>query len=550
MKARSVTISKIDISADDRVWTPIGAGALNIGASQCIAELVSNSLDWLRPSPAEQNEWKSVDIKKEEGARAFFQDYSGLLAMKTVDPVIQAVVGKDKVEVLDNGIGMTIKELETGLQLRGADDTKRRPLRKRRGMFGMGLKVGVLGLGWKVTVATRSFREPGKEHTVSIDTRRISAGKLHLDEIEVLTSAPDKKGPLGDWVCGTSIRVEDLHRHNHNPGDIRQELGRAFTPDIRWNGLLLNVVDATGGKPIALDPCTPDTVPIIEKFRVDLDKLNLLVRPDNGDGTRGSPLKIRGWLALRTKASSGKGAWGVHTFRHNQLVEPFHHDGPATNGLLPRDPHPMYARLHGEVHLDMCDPNFTKVGWNTERKSWSDARDALRKHLDELMEESKAYRVSSNGAQAYQMHQQFQNHAKQTVSKISAESGASPENTPSSATAKVESEDLIRLPNGDALKISVTEQPFSEAGQTEKYWRYNYREDSHELAIFVNSASPLWREGLESKDRDRFTKLVANWAILDSLFFCLTASLEMDVNEALSLRQRWLQCVYPEPEEA
>ena len=65
-------LTTIDISPDDRIFSPRGAGALNIGLSQCLAELVANSLDWalLNSDEAdnmrEDNQWEEKIEKNYE----------------------------------------------------------------------------------------------------------------------------------------------------------------------------------------------------------------------------------------------------------------------------------------------------------------------------------------------------------------------------------------------------------------------------------------------------------------------------------------------------
>ena len=49
----SPKVTRIDIRAHDRIFSPRGAAALNIGMSQCLAELVANSLDWSMLNEAE-----------------------------------------------------------------------------------------------------------------------------------------------------------------------------------------------------------------------------------------------------------------------------------------------------------------------------------------------------------------------------------------------------------------------------------------------------------------------------------------------------------------
>jgi hypothetical protein len=544
-----LTVRKIDIRPDDRIFTPTGVGALNIGPVGCLAELVANSLDWSRLSGPERDNLVALRQKKDRTVDEVLRFYGRLLDLDPVDPEVNITIGKNRIEVVDNGIGMTVEDIQTALRLRGADDSKRPPLRRRKGTFGMGLKVGVLGLGWKVTLVTRSVFEANKEHRLTINSRLIEEKKIELKSIEVETTEFDRSGPLKNGTSGTAIIVEDLHRKEHNPVDISMLLGRSFSPDIEFGHANIFVVDATVSPAKKLDKCAPEVLPLVPDTRIDLSKENLEVRPDYGDGRRGPPLKIRGWIGLRTVSSSGRGDWGLHTFRMNQLVEPFHHDGPYADGLLPKNPHPMDARLHGEIHLDMCDPNFTKVGWNTERQSWREAAAKLAPYLRRMMEASEAFRKSSHGAEAVDMIQKVRANGAKTIAKLAAGDGTDSLSGDSAAgklDAGVESREVLRLRDGTRLRIAITPQAFQENDQTERFWRYSYRDESNEMAVFVNISSSLWADAVASRDRDKMSQMVTNWAILDSLYFCLVNNMGYDADEARSLREEWIGCVYPE----
>jgi hypothetical protein len=543
----------INATADDRTWTPEGVGALNIGVVQCFAELIANAIDWRKFNQKELTSLKDLKTRKDLNVKRYLEQYSELLKESPAKSVICVRLEKNAVEVSDNGIGMTVPELEVALRLRGADDKTRLPLRQRKGKFGMGLKVGVLGLGWNFSIATRSFREQGEEHRIQIDARKVAARKLRLDDLVVETWPHDATGPLGKTASGTCIRVSDLHEWKVKGGELRELLGRAFSPEIEFNDIEIRITDTRDDKPMELPPCEPLLPVFIPETKIDLEAEKLAVRPDLGGGKRGPPLPIKGWLALVKVSSSGKGEWGLHTFRYGQLVEQFHHNGPSTQGLLPLEPHPNYAHLFGVVHLDMCDPNFTKVGWNTKLESWREVQAKLEPYLHKLMDASSKYRKKTGGAEAIQMIQLFKGHASSTIAKIagSDERETLPDEKDVLVTPSVTAGNDILLRDGSHLKISFVVQPLAGLAEKAVFWRYSYRPESKELAVVVNESSPLWQMGVEAKagDRDWISRLIANWAILDSLYFCLVYDLQYLANEAQSLRDDWLRMVYPVPKE-
>ncbi len=531
---------KLDITADDRIFTPRGVGALNIGIVQCLSELIANSLDWRRFSEKEMERIKNELDGRPEEKEDFLEEYKHILESEPKETMITVQYNGDSIELWDNGIGMTMDQLEIGLRLRAASDRKREPLRARKGMFGMGMKVGILGMGWKFTIRTRPLSE-NIENVIEIDTREIEEGNLKLKEITGrVYSAPFLKGPLGERESGTYIKIEDLHKTKHNPVTWREEIGRNFSPELEYDEVQILTIDNSVEGHYDEQECTPEIIPIFPDTKISIDELDLYARRDNGDGTFGDPIQITGWLALRVKSASGSGLWGVHTFRKGQLVEPFHNDGPRNNGLLPKDPHPTLARLHGEIHLDMCDPNFTKVGWNTELKSWDEARNALEPILIKILDAAKAYRKSkSGGAKFRKLMQRAKSAARESVDKLAS--------TDDFEDAEDESRDYVSIGGGDYLKISVTEAP---RPNSNAFWDYSFRIESNEIAVVVNTESDLWQWASEQKNPEAVAQLIINWAIVDSLYFCLVDSLGIEPNRAIQLRDKWHSKLYMREEDA
>ncbi len=359
---------EIDIRIDDNIFSPLGLGALNFGITQSLTQIIANSLDWRQLSEKEKY---LLETKSEE--------------MKAI-----IRVNKDSIEIWDNGIGMTLKELNNALKFGFSNDTIRKPIRKRKGIFGMGLILALLNIGWKFTIRTKSIFEKN-EYEITINTRLIESKALKLSNLVIKSfESSDVESPMKDYKYGTYICISDLLSKKHKPEIWRQELGRNFSPEIESEGVKIIFIDNSLGENIELEPCRPEVTDIFPETKVHLEPLDLLIVPEYGDNK--IPIKIRGWVALRQINASGSGRWGLHTFYRGQLIEAFHNDGPTNNGLLPTDPHPTIARIHGEIHLDMCLPTFTKLGWNTELKSWSDAKKGLKPILEELVKAARAYR--------------------------------------------------------------------------------------------------------------------------------------------------------------
>jgi len=535
---------QLDITADDKIFTPRGVGALNIGVVQCLSELVANSLDWRRLNENEIESLKQEISDDPDRMKKFSDLYSKVLESGPAKTKVVIRFNGRSIEIWDNGIGMTLDDLEVSLRLRAASDKLREPLRSRKGMFGMGMKVGILGMGWKFTIRTRSLVE-GTENEIAINTRKIENGTLKLKSIiGKIYPKFDETGPLANYESGTYIKIETLHKKKHKPEMWREELGRNFTPEIKYKNIEIIVINNSSedGEEIEYEPCQPEIIDIIQDQKVIIDDLNLKVAPDLGDGTRGEPIQITGWVALRQVSGSGSGRWGLHTFRKGQLVEAFHNNGPKDNGLMPKNPHPTHARVHGEIHLDMCDPNFTKVGWNTELESWTDASEALRPILEKMTKASMEYRVrAGGGAKSKQLVQKAKMMAKESLEKLEKQDSIE---TPDEES--FDSRDYVSLEEGKPVKISVTQQA---RPNSDKFWDFVYIPESHEMAVFINTESHLWQWAKDSKDQEKLTKLINDWAIVDSLLFFFVQNRNIDLNKAVILRDQWHTKLYKELEE-
>lgn len=126
---------KVNIEIGNNFLTPNVIGNQGLTVLESVAEILANSWDW-RITKKYPNEKTSIIIKLEN----------------------------DSIEIIDNGVGMTIEELNTGINLAESSDQIRQKLDeyKRMGRFGMGMKVAALSLGWKFTITTISDTNPKK----------------------------------------------------------------------------------------------------------------------------------------------------------------------------------------------------------------------------------------------------------------------------------------------------------------------------------------------------------------------------------------------------
>lgn len=504
---------KIELTTADKFWTPKGLGSVGMDPYRAISELVANSIDWR--CPRELNE-KSI---------------------------IQVIIDKGVIEVRDNGVGMSIKELQDAIQLSVANDDKRPNLRVRKGMFGMGMKVACLSLGWDIQIITRTIQEPDTENYLHLDTRKFdhTQDKRERDNISGEQNDLNINGPLNGWKSGTSITIKDLTNKFLKAIPVRDSLQEVFSPEISVGEIEIQVFDVENGETY---PCKKIEVPVFENHTINLDELELFATSDSGE-----KMQIRGWLGLLRTAASGTGKWGFHLFKDNQVIERFHQLPSRLGGLMTRNPHPMYGRTYGEIHLDMCKPNFHKVGFDYYSSSWKEVQELLAVHIDKIMEASSSYRAGDENLahKALKKIQQHNKVSRNAVNKLKIQpqpDGNKEGNKQSHDSKGIESEILPEnafvLPSGDWFIII---EPIVESfgpNSSLKPWRYHYRLESKELIIVINKSSSVYENRVLTSFSDEVMETVVNWAISDCLMLFLYDRYNYDLDDALKFRNEHL----------
>lgn len=486
---------KIELTTADKFWTPKGLGSVGMDPYRAIAELVANSIDWRLP------------IENE------------------VAPLIQIIIDRGVIEVRDNGVGMSIDELQDAIQLSVANNEKRPNLRVRKGMFGMGMKVACLSLGWDISIRTRSIHQKGKENVLLLNTRAFdhNEDKRERDNIAGEQIDTDINSSLGDWESGTSIILRDLTNKYLKAIPIRDSIQEVFSPEIGIGEVAIEVIDIESGETYL---CAKTTTPVFEKFTINLDELNLFVKDENSES-----FQLTGWLGLLKTAASGTGKWGVHLFKGNQVIERFHQLPSRLGGLMTRNPHPMYGRTFGEIHLDMCKPNFHKVGFDYSTQSWETVQALLHTHIDKVMKASSEYRVGDE-KQAHKALKKIQQHnkaSKKAIRKLKQQQ----EDTTKPIDAFV-------LPTGEwFIIIEPVAENFGPNSEL-KPWRYHFREESKELVIVINKGSAIYENHVLNSFNDEVMEIVVNWAISDCLMLFLHERFNYDLEEALKFRNEQL----------
>jgi len=484
----------IKLETGDKFWTPEGLGAMGMDPNRAIAELVANSLDWRRE-----------DINKS---------------------IINIKIGAGFIEIIDNGVGMTVGELTNAIKVSVSNDDIRKNLRIRKGMFGMGMKVACLTLGWKITIVTKSINEKEIENTLILDTRNFEKDPNYREKIEGHSNkTKNESSPLSKFESGTSIRIDDLTYKKMLGISIRDSLQEAFKPEISLENIEINVYDKNRDESFK---CQKIETSILEGTRIDLDELELYVQEKDSQNLK----KIKGWVGLMT-ISRPSGEWGLHLFKNKQIIERFHQLPTRLGGLMPKNPHAEFSRTYGEIELEMCAPAFHKVGFDYSTSEWEQVQKLLAPILTDLMEASRTYKKSDaeKADEAIKKIQKRRRASKKAADRL--KEFIDDENKP---------EDAITLPDG--RWFTIVDPIFKELQEDDVPWIYNFTKASKELLIIINTKCPIYKDVEIKKFEENLMYNIINWSISECMYFLLIDEFHYNDKEALNFRNIQLSKLY------
>ena len=479
----------MDLTPDTSLLSFEGVGATDIGLGFALAEIIANSLDWSLLTKTEaRNLSEDASIHEEaQETLSRLQDEYGSLAnlISEEQQAIEITVENDKIRVIDKGVGMTHKELQTGWQLRAASDKVRAPLRQRKGQFGMGLKTSSISLGNLIEIQTRSIKAPGETLIFSFDQRdKTTAWDDFYAEIE---DEKDPNSPLGEAENGTAVTITKLFKKNHDDITAAEILGDIFHHAIEGGA----TITFNGTK---LKPDIPEMNEDVLYINFEDDTMcpgGLWVKEDLGGGRRGELIQIRGWIGLMKKTRSGDLQYGFHTFRRGQLIEMYHNKGTRSNpkGLFPyRGPHAETARLFGHIHLDMVPPNFHKKGWNYSSPAWDEVRDLLVDVLHPIVvlarKTKKDVKASQDLLRAYTRFVTTGTWTQPKKKRTRGKPGKGGEEIPRAKTP-------FNMDNSDYSFLPPIEMDDPEGEKPP--WSFIADHGSHEIQMILNLNHPIWK---------------------------------------------------------
>ena len=187
----------VDFTPHTSLFSSEKIGSNFMGLGYALGEIIANSLDW---SMLSKGEAKSIseDAAQTRDGQEFLSNIEkeygtlgAIISEKT--PEISISFEKGRIVIKDNGVGMTFSELQDAIQMAQSSDSKRAPLRMRKGQFGMGLKSASKSLGQTLQIYTRSIKSPGMtiflEHK---DNQALTEIDKKLPDIAIIDVKLDK----------------------------------------------------------------------------------------------------------------------------------------------------------------------------------------------------------------------------------------------------------------------------------------------------------------------------------------------------------------------
>ena len=374
-------------------------GEIPLKGWQCVAEFIDNSLDGILEDENSKNNKVEVYI-----------------------PSPSEIARDVPLRVVDNGIGMSIKELEKAITAGYSGQSGQNKL----GLFGMGFNVASSRLGNRATVFT-SRKEDEVDHGVIIDLNKMSIGDSF--KLELLTREDSISAKKGN--SGTEIQISGFYQENDtskrrlgNRPDTITKIKQAYSEsffnkcDIE---LFINEQKVVGRR-----FCTwsdqrfvkykgekiPAIIPIDKQKVKDVCWCNYCLNefPLIGDsdvpedckfcGHHGSVEKreffVGGWLGIQRFFHSE--IYGVDIIRNGRVIvsnskelfswecrdeyevpeeklselygHPLYNDGKFLE--YPIDNPPLGGRIVGEIYADFIKPTYTKDAFE-QNETWKDA---------------------------------------------------------------------------------------------------------------------------------------------------------------------------------
>ncbi len=436
--------SKIyNVVPDVRLLVDIGSA--NYTVPEAISELVANSMD------------------------ARFEDS---------DVKVEVTVASDRVQIVDNGRGMTADVLGAAMRLSAMMDEITGNTQERKGMYGLGMKAACSSLGkvWRITTRPNGDKN---QYSLTIDLDSwLSKSDRTAWSVEVVTAPYDANGPLAGLDHGTSIVVDELRENFTMATAVSEKLSMAYKPHLESGDSIF----VNGSKVL------PKQYDLIDDrtWKIDIQV---------------GEHRITGWFGL-DKKTHNDGFYGINIYRQKQLVESWNKDFFRA--------HLMSSRVVGEIDLPFVRANFHKLGIDKGSEEWKLVVAAMREMMKPAVKASSDMAKNKNDDLRQAKAIRGLDWATGVVTAHEGVHGAVEVGTGAGSSAKIDTSDResVNLDDSNALSkksgfnwqaegVSLV-STFAELA-IERPWDYIFDSNSNELLAVVNIVSPVY---LEVKDEE------------------------------------------------
>lgn len=528
------------IELGNNYLTPNVIGRNSLTELDCIAEIVANALDW-RITKVYSRRATKITIK----------------------------ISETQIHIIDNGVGMTYPELDTAIDLGESGDDIRSKLNdeERKGMYGLGMKVAALSLGWKFTIRSVSINDVHTESNFTFDSRKLQDKKsTYLKELCINEDERTEDSPLHGYVSGTSILIEDLVKNVNSIAALGKDLEERFSPDINNlidQGMLeFTIEDEEGGFKYELKKVNLSAKFEDEVLKLDFENPSKWAKRKEYvyTGSDNKKYKLKGFLQLLKVRSVTGQSFGLNLYCKGQLIERFHKDKEGLFSIAGRSAEKTY----GELHLDGCFPDNVKAKGFIRDEAFL----AIKNLISEDLEVYKY--LSPTTATANQRVRNEINNRKgigsspsTTTSSSSSSSGSATPPKPGNASSQPPDPDapgpVKNMPEGtirisDRLFIQVHptwvhENPLDKKRNVSWepfYLKSTLHNDLYELKVYINPNSSLYK-GIQAlynnkADQNKILSFFKKMAICESLNEKLISDHNYSPEEARNITD---QIVYP-----
>ena len=306
--------------------------------------------------------------------------------------------GKGRIQVRDNGPGMTAEQAEraltAGCSSHNAFD--------RLGLFGMGLNIAT-GKFSRVTRLITATAGGSAAVEVNVDLAQLVEQHNYIVQPrEVDKTLYFKEGMGGTiielaewWSPGNPNRDFPRKLIQYGPGKLRNELGRRYATLLRPGDRRKFTIRLRGEDCVPFDHCVwsanrhvlhrSQQIPARFDFNELLktqrrcEECNVLVEGDkcpfgSSHIVRTIDERVRGWVGVQRYDDSSH--FGIDLIRRGRAIRVLEKDAffKFTNELGEEIPdYPLdnpYGRIVGEVHIDHVPVDFTKQDFNRSSLEW------------------------------------------------------------------------------------------------------------------------------------------------------------------------------------